>query len=140
MKINHLLTWPPVLMLAACATPSDRPLFLEADSNKDGRLTLAEVNAVGLPRLFNRYDMNGDGSVTLAEARVVEANFPETQFHERDLNRDGKVSREEFDKVSARRGGLKKRFAGVDTNGDGFIDKAEADAYVAKLEAQTTAP
>jgi len=37
--------------------------------------------------------------------------------------------------VALSRGGLKKQFAEVDTNHDGVIEKAEAEAYVAKRNA-----
>lgn len=122
-------------LLASCATTeTDRDLFIQADTNKDGRLSLAEVNKAGLPRLFNRFDLNRDGSVTLAEAREVEPGFDEKEFVGRDLNRDGKVTYPENEKVALRKGGLKKQFAEVDTNGDDVIDPAEAEAYVARRE------
>ncbi len=121
-------------LLTGCATRSDKDLFTEADANKDGRLTLEEVNAMGLPRLFDRFDGNRDGAVTQAEAQAVEPGFDLKLFTERDLNKDGKVSYEEYLQVARRRGGLKQHFAAVDTNRDGFIDKAEAAAHVERLE------
>ncbi len=134
-----LLALAAICALASCATPSDRQLYLQADTNHDGRLSLAEVNAVGMPRVFAHFDTDGDGSVTLVEAREVEPEFPAQEFNQRDLNHDGKVSYSEYEIVAKSHGGLKKLFAKVDTNGDGFIDKAEADAYVDKLEAQSVA-
>ncbi|RBP35373.1 Ca2+-binding EF-hand superfamily protein [Roseimicrobium gellanilyticum] len=143
------LTWlalllATIVLLPACSsvrtsTESDRDLFLEADKNKDGQLTLAEVNAMGLPRVFNHFDKNRDGTVTMEEARAVDPDFEEHHFSERDLNRDGKVSFEEYIQVAKKRGGLKKHFAVVDANSDGAINQAEANAYVEKLEAETTA-
>jgi Ca2+-binding EF-hand superfamily protein len=127
------------LLLPACSTlETDRELFLQADTNKDGKLSLDEVNKVGLPRLFNRFDLNRDGSVTLEEARQVEPDFDAKAFAERDLNHDGKVTYAESEKVALAKGGLKKVFATVDTNGDGFIDQAEAEAHVAKLENESS--
>lgn len=125
-------------LLASCAsTETDRDLFLQADANKDGRLSLDEVNKVGLPRLYNRFDLNADGRVTLEEAREVEPGFDEKVFSERDLDRDGKVTYAESEKVALAKGGLKKQFSEIDTNSDGFIDQAEAEAHVARLEKQT---
>lgn len=125
-----------LLLLASCATrETDRSFFIKADTNKDGRLSLEEVNKEGLPRLFNRFDGNGDGAVTLAEAWVVEPGFDEKVFASRDLNKDGKVTLAENEKVALSRGGLKKQFAEVDTNHDGVIEKAEAEAYLAKTDA-----
>lgn len=131
-----LLGAAAAVILASCASPeTDRDLFIKADTNKDGSLSLEEVNKAGLPRLFDRFDRNRDGSVTLAEARELDPAFEEKVFAERDLNRDGKVTYAEYEKVSLGKGGLKKQFAEVDTNGDGVIKKAEAEAFVAKRDA-----
>ena len=124
-------------LLSSCAsTETDHDLFLQADGNKDGKLSLDEVNKVGLPRLFNRFDGNHDGVVTLVEVRQVEPGFEEKVFVERDLNKDGKVTYAESEKVALAKGGLQHPFSEVDTNRGGFIVKAEADAHVAKLEGQ----
>jgi hypothetical protein len=127
-------------LLSSCSsTETDRDLFVQADANKDGKLSLAEVNKVGLPRLFNRFDLNRDGFVTLAEAREVEPGFEEKLFTERDLNKDGKVTYAESEKIAIAKGGLKKQFSEVDSDGNGFIEKPEAEAHVAKLEKQDAA-
>jgi EF hand len=135
-SLHSFLPLLTTFVLAACSTPeTDRSLFLEADTNKDNRLSLDEVNKVGLPRLFNRFDLDRNGSVTLTEARQVEPGFDPAAFAERDLNQDGKVTFAEGEKVALAKGGLKKQFAEVDTNRDGMIDKPEAEAHVVKLDA-----
>ena len=133
-----LLAGAAAALLASCATTeTDRDLFVESDTNKDGQLSLAEVNTAGLPRLFAIFDVDGNGSVTLAEARKVEPGFDAKMFSERDLDRDGKVTWAENEKVAMSKGGLKKQFAAVDTDGDGMIEKPEAEAYVARRNAAT---
>ncbi len=131
-----LLAGAAAALLASCATTeTDRDLFIQSDTNKDGQLSLAEVNKAGLPRLFSIFDVDGDGSVTLAEARKVEPGFDARMFTERDLDHDGKVTWAENEKVAMSKGGLKKQFAEVDTDRDGLIEKAEAEAYVARRNA-----
>ena len=139
MKTIHriLLTGAALAFLASCATTeTDRDVFLKADVNKDGLLSLDEVNKAGLPRLFNRFDLNGDGAVTLAEVREVEPGFDGRLFTERDLNRDGKVTFAEYEYVATRKGVLTKAFAEVDSNRNNIIEVREAEAYVAKREHQ----
>lgn len=46
-----------------------------------------------------------------------------------DTDKDGKVSRAEFDAAHPGKG---EKFAAMDTNSDGFVDKAEKDAHHAK--------
>lgn len=49
-----------------------------------------------------------------------------------DTNKDGKVSRAEFDAAHPDKA---DKFAAIDANGDGFIDKAEQEAHHAKAKA-----
>ena len=131
-----LLAGAAAALLASCATTeTDRDLFIQTDTNKDGQLSLAEVNKAGLPRLFRIFDVDGNGSVTLAEARRVDSGFDAKMFNERDLDHDGKVTWAENEKVAMSKGGLRKQFAEVDTNRNGIIEKAEAEAYVARHDA-----
>lgn len=136
MKTHHLAPGLLALALAACQTAeTDRDLFLKADTNKDGKLSLSEVCELGYPRLYGRFDANGDGRVTFAEAKARQPDFDEKLFTERDLNRDGTVTYEEYVKVAEDKGGMAEAFALVDTNRDAQIDKAEAQVYAASLEA-----
>jgi len=120
----------------ACrSVETDRDLFLDADTNKDKQLSLGEVKALGLPRLFARFDTDGDGSVSLAEARAVQPDFDEKEFPSRDLNRDGRVTYAEYRQVAEHKTSLIKLCKKIDANKDGFIDGKEAEAYTAELEA-----
>ncbi len=124
-----------LLQLTACqTTESDRDLFLQADADRDGRLSLAEVKAVGLPRLFARFDPDGDGTVSLSDVRAVQPDFDAQEFSARDLNRDGRVTFAEYRQVAEKQSVLEGLFAQIDTNRDGFIDRRESDAWTGSLE------
>ena len=136
MKTYHLPLGLLALALASCQTiETDRDLFVQCDTDKDGRLSCDEVCTMGYPRLFGRFDPDGDGRVTLADVKARQPDFDPKLFAERDLNRDGTVTFEEYCKVADRKGGIRELFAKVDTNRDGYIDKTEAQAHVASLGA-----
>jgi len=93
--------------------------FEKYDKNKDGKIDAAEF---GNERRFAAMDGDGDGALTKAE---VEQAFDKRDREEKmsfvdrfDLDRDGKVTREEFK-------GPAKYFDRLDKNGDGVIDEAD---------------
>jgi len=123
------------LCLASCRqAETDRDIFLQMDTNKDGKLSLKEVNQFSLPRLYGRFDTDGDASVTLEDARKIDPAFDVSQFEVRDLDGNGKVTFREYRRYAEKNGVLNKLFASVDKDGDGYITKTEAEAYVATLE------
>jgi Ca2+-binding EF-hand superfamily protein len=120
-------------MLTQCAAPglhADREAFRAADANGDGKLSLAEAEAFEYRRIFDSVDLDGDGVVTLQEAKEISPDFTLAKFREYDLNRDGKVTYAEFEKVQKAKGDVKKRFLAADLDGDGFVTKKEADTRV----------
>jgi Ca2+-binding EF-hand superfamily protein len=123
------------VLLASCRqAETDRDIFLQMDTNKDGKLSLKEVNKFSLPRLFGRFDTDGDAVVTLADVRAIDPKFDAQQFEARDLDGNGKVTFREYRRYAEKNGVLNQLFGKVDTDGDGYITKPEADAYVATLE------
>jgi Ca2+-binding EF-hand superfamily protein len=123
------------VLLASCRqAETDRDIFLQMDSNKDGKLSLKEVNKFSLPRLFGRFDTDGDAVVTLDDARAIDPKFDAKQFEARDLDGNGKVTFREYRRYAEKNGVLNKLFGQVDTDGDGYITKPEAEAYVISLE------
>ena len=112
------------------------------DTDNDGRLSKAEVEAAGQGRgkrgnrmleQFDAIDANRDGYLVRAEIRAWHAQQMkqrragmEKRFEERfaaaDLNGDGKLSRVEVDEKMPR---LSPRFAWMDDNRDGFLSRDE---------------
>jgi Ca2+-binding EF-hand superfamily protein len=118
------------------------------DTNHDGRLSREELSKAA--ELFDRLDRNHDGFLDAKELTqmpaVASSNEPSinpaaplarvgkgggklqrgnlAQLLKRaDADGDGKLSMEEAPPF------LKKQFAKIDTNGDGFLDKAELEAW-----------
>jgi Ca2+-binding EF-hand superfamily protein len=123
------------VLLASCReAETDRDIFLQMDTNKDGKLSLKEVNKFSLPRLYGRFDADGDAVVTLADVRAIDPKFDAKQFEARDLDGNGKVTFREYRRYAEKNGVLNQLFGKVDTDGDGYITKPEAEAYVATLQ------
>jgi Ca2+-binding EF-hand superfamily protein len=88
------------------------------DLNGDGKITRGEFMAVRAV-CFAKYDANGYGMLTREEVRKfsprLSADRIEAAFSRLDVDRDGQISREEFEQGSHR------LFRQLDTNGDGII-------------------
>lgn len=110
--------------------------ILAHDANKDKRVTFAELRAAerlqaisdeGLQRLFNRFDKNKDGAITPDElpskTRLTRPGRP------RDLNKDGRISFEEFRKDPRFKDADEKRirslFKRLDRDQDEFLTEKD---------------
>jgi Ca2+-binding EF-hand superfamily protein len=130
-------------------SPRGLPAFLRMlDTDHDGRLSREELSKA--VELFDRFDRNHDGfldqkelmempsvassdepTITpsqgfgrLRRRQAAQADRNVTQLLQRaDADGDGKLSMEEAPPF------LKKQFAKIDTNGDGFLDKSELEAW-----------
>jgi Ca2+-binding EF-hand superfamily protein len=79
------------------------------DANKDGVITLEEVLAARQP-IFARIDTNGDGVI---DAKEIEAEtklnvdyWTKVFMHRFDQNKDGRITREEFERAAGQRFGM----------------------------------
>ena len=93
-------------------------LWKQYDLNGDGKITREEFMAVRAV-CFARYDINDNGMLTRGEVksffRPQLADRIDAAFSRLDLDGDGLISREEFDRENDR------LFRQLDTNGDGVI-------------------
>lgn len=105
-------------------------IFATIDADDNGLVTEAEIEA-GRAAEFAAADTNGDGLLSAAEVTAREvARFAERQgersarmIEARDNNGDGSLSAAEVDE-----GPLMQHFARIDTDDDGAISEAEAEA------------
>lgn len=111
--------------------------FIRAhDTNKDQRVTFEELRAAerlkpvsddGLKRLFNRFDKNKDGAITPDELPSKTRTPHSRRPH--DLNKDGKISFEEFSKDPRFKDADPKRlqalFQRMDRDDDGFLTEKD---------------
>lgn len=115
--------------------------FKAMDADGDGRLSPDE-HAVGAKRMFDTMDANKDGTVTIAEMDAVHKNIPGKEAKSSDLssvekikavdtNGDGQLSAEEH------AAGSRKMFGKMDTDRDGFLSRAELTAGHEKMLKKT---
>lgn len=110
-------------------------LFDSIDTDQDGKLTEAELEA-HRAAMFAATDTNGDGLLSAEEisahqmARMSEqmAERSARMIEYRDNNGDGSLSLAEMDAGPGQR-----HFARIDTDNDGAISKAEAEAVMDRM-------
>jgi len=117
------------------------------DKNKDGNLDQAEMAAhreamraemrAKVHERLKAADTDGDGSISRKEA---EASMPglAAKFDQMDVDKDGKISRDEMHGFRMagkkhQRKHMRMAFKSADRNGDGALDKAEAEAGMPML-------
>lgn len=122
---------PPVTSMQ---TPT-AVVWITLDANRDGELSAEEIeNATAA---LKRLDRNGDGKLERSElvpdregakredAQLRGAQNMTDRIMRQDTNHDGKVTNDELTP------GMRRLLQGADKNGDGVIDRAEAEAFSA---------
>jgi Ca2+-binding EF-hand superfamily protein len=106
--------------------PTPGQLFKESDANKDGKVSLEELQAKR-PQFpeehFQRMDKNGDGFLEQGELPTPRRGGDGNFFARMDTNKDEKISFAEFKKHAPKMD--EKRFEALDKNGDGFVQRKE---------------
>ncbi len=126
---------------SAPAAPGGQASVPAAPGAPQGQPATGTPGPVPLPHWFAEIDTDKKGEVTRAEF----LKYRMKSFDELDANKDGKLSLEEFLKIAEppfsgdvpggptleeRRNRAKAEFQNLDTNRDGLIERAEAEAVV----------
>lgn len=111
--------------------------LMSNDKNGDGKVAKDELPEQ-MQGFFDRMDSNKDGFVDKAESDAARARrgggggaFPTTgaaYMKQNDKNADGKVTEDELPEMA------RQFFGAMDTNGDGGVDKDEADALIKRMQ------
>jgi len=158
-RIASLFTIVFAIASLTAAEPSTalmQRIMKAADKNKDGKLSLEEYKPLDVQALhhgeehFKAGDANNDGFLDATELAVklhkqtwfaILSEGTETCFAGLDTNHDGRLSHEEYRKVSRMPNHAGQHFHGADTNKDGFLDLAEFTAHAdAKLNSLEDSP
>ncbi len=127
-------------MTASAAGPNRpiQPVFSEVDSDNDGQITIAEIQAERAAR-FSGTDTDGDGLLSSAEvtAQIVKnSTLRATWMANRllkalDKNEDGMLSKEE---AAARGPSATRMMQKLDQNGDGVLSEDEFEKIADRRE------
>ena len=98
----------------------DGPRFGRADTDKDGKVSLAEFNAGG-EKMFKRFDRDDDGKIELKSDRPFMKRLAKA-----DTNEDGVITKEEAGAFGT------ERFKALDGDGDGYLSREERKAAWSK--------
>jgi len=132
---QFLLAIPAIAALASCQTTSPQPdRFALVDADRDNVLTRDEAIHYAVSSMFDALDANGDQVVTLAESAPDGDPDLVASFKARDVNNDGKVTLEEALAHARKAGTYDSFFAEADTDKNGVVSRAEAQAYTASKE------
>ena len=100
--------------------------FAQADRNHDGKLSETEANDYFVAQIFAACDQNHDGKLTWKEWNVPGSGRSKARFDAADTDKDGSVSLAEAQAYGQKKGAFSKE--------SGYVTREEAEAYYASKE------
>lgn len=124
------------LVLPACQTTRSKgpDRFAEADTTRDGRLSLEEVDVYLVTGMFHGRDANRDDEITPQEWAPEADPGQRKVFREVDANRDGVVVLSEALAYGRKKGAPASLMNEADTNKDRYLSRDEVADYYGKRE------
>jgi Ca2+-binding EF-hand superfamily protein len=115
--------------------PVMQKFFAAMDSNKDGKITIAERDAwlaANKGKVAQKMEKdNADRKTQRTEDKAEDRAAFEKAFKAADTNNDGGLTRDEMRKSSRKFPVIEKFFAAMDSNNDAKVTIAERDAWLA---------
>ena len=120
-----------IAVAAQAMTPGMQDHFRAFDSDHNGRLSAAEIDAAGA-QIFARADADHDGSLTVAELRALHGSHGGASMHHGDAAH-GEAGPPAPMSLAAFQAHLRAMTTRADTNRDGEISMEEAEAMHASM-------
>jgi Ca2+-binding EF-hand superfamily protein len=114
-----------VAFIASAAPQDDGPMgrLKRADTNGDGMISREEASALPMiSKHFDEIDTNHDGQLTIEELRAFHAKQRASRWKKIDTDGDGRISRAEAQANAPR---LAEHFDELDLNKDGYLTPDE---------------
>lgn len=119
--------------LSSCKKP-DR--YSMADTDNDGTVDQAEFDRYVREQLYAAGDADGNSRITFEEWLITNPDAKREKFDQADTDGDGAITPEEATVHFESTGMLDDLFAKIDTDSSGDMSRAEADAFMEKMQAQ----
>ncbi|MCF6312555.1 MAG: EF-hand domain-containing protein [Verrucomicrobiales bacterium] len=101
----------------------------QADTNKDGKISTDELNEALVTAVFTAADANANGSITFEEWQKVFPEVTKKKFMDTIPGDNEQFTLVESLAYCKKHKTFDKLMNRIDSNGDGIIDKAEADKF-----------